>query len=1337
MSQHSSLTLALFFCTAFAFAQAPQNSGIGTITPGSKLEIKAETNDATKSALNVTDNAGSSLLFIRNDGYIHFGDPAQDWKKFIEFNSSSNLFKVNLNTVSNLNYNYGVLKLIGINGGGSQELSFTGIEAKNLTLIRCGNTRLGFGTGNNDAMMQLSTAGNLFLGANADNGTDASARLHIKAETNDASKSALNISDNTGTGLLLVRNDGVVTTKNFTIDGLVISAARPTLQANEDNKLELNGDNTGYTRLWGYGNVQLKSNGFTYMLNAEGAGLMCGYNNTDYLYHSFRNDNLNILAVNHIGFAAGNNRLGIGTSAPTASLDIAASTTSAASFRLRSGSAPTTPNDGDVWYDGSNLKFRKGTTTVDLTAAASLMGTASQIIYFGTDGAATSSANLTYDATNGLFYKGDFNFKGPDNKSVFHFNSATNTLGFFEDASAARILSFTVPGADNNCQITTSIGTQVGLVTHFGLYDCSIQGGALNGNDKAIIKIKNAGINTYAFGTDAEGVISMAVGIEPSSNTNTLQLYSKVRAGAAAGDAGLVIHTGAGTKHLLGDYVGIGTTSPATQLHTTGTVRHDALAGAGSRMVVADASGNLSTQAITGGLTGTANQVTYFGADGNATSSANVKYDGTTTTLKGTDAGTTNYVLKLSNSANAGLLNIRNDGKISMGDGSQSNPLYINTSSAASYTGEKMSFEVGGGAWNYGYNATLNAMTFLTTGSSSGNWVFGTGSSSSPTVKMMYSSTYPGFGVNVGSSVNAVGHFKMGVTGNATDNILLAETSAGVVKFKVQNDGYVSFNADVNASYGKYYFVDNNGAGTTNSLVVKRDYSSATYSSFASFLAANHSMQSGDLTRAFAFTNAASSYDLACIFGELLPSSEGAWHFTTRTGGSQVLGMKIAGSKVGIGGITTPTAALDVAASTTSAASLRLRSGTAPTTPNDGDVWYDGTNLKFRKGAATVDLTAASAGLPTGTSAQTLRHDGTTWVANSALVNNGTQIGIGVASPTAALHLKAGTATANTAPLKLTAGTNLTTAEAGAIEFNGTNLFYTNATPSRITILGNNAGITGGTTLVGGTAASENLALSSTSNATKGKITMGSSAYDELNNRLGVGTATPTAALHLKAGTATANTAPLKLTAGTNLTTPEAGALEFDGTRLFYTTSTPSRISVLGNNLGLTGGTTLVGGTAASENLTLSSSSNATKGKIVMGTSAYDEVNNRLGIGTNAPGTNALVHLKDGHIRSEQTTKPTIAVTTANGITAAAVTTGSSDTKGNITTTGDNTGTNTVLTITFNKAYAVAPIVVISAANATGQICTYFVAATTTTFTLNFKDGVVNATPSFNYMVIE
>jgi hypothetical protein len=52
----------------------------------------------------------------------------------------------------------------------------------------------------------------------------------------------------------------------------------------------------------------------------------------------------------------------------------------------------------------------------------------------------------------------------------------------------------------------------------------------------------------------------------------------------------------------------------------------------------------------------------------------------------------------------------------------------------------------------------------------------------------------------------------------------------------------------------------------------------------------------------------------------------------------------------------------------------------------------------------------------------------------------------------------------------------------------------------------------------------------------------------------GIGNA-PTAWLHLGAGLATVNAAPLKFTTGTVLTTPEDGAVEYDGTDLYLTTS--------------------------------------------------------------------------------------------------------------------------------------------------------------------------------------
>lgn len=60
---------------------------------------------------------------------------------------------------------------------------------------------------------------------------------------------------------------------------------------------------------------------------------------------------------------------------------------------------------------------------------------------------------------------------------------------------------------------------------------------------------------------------------------------------------------------------------------------------------------------------------------------------------------------------------------------------------------------------------------------------------------------------------------------------------------------------------------------------------------------------------------------------------------------------------IGAGGVTSPTAVMDLTASTTTVASLRIRSGTAPTSPNDGDIWQDGTNIKMRIGGVTKTFT--------------------------------------------------------------------------------------------------------------------------------------------------------------------------------------------------------------------------------------------------------------------------------------------------------------------------------------------------------------------------------------------
>ncbi len=73
-----------------------------------------------------------------------------------------------------------------------------------------------------------------------------------------------------------------------------------------------------------------------------------------------------------------------------------------------------------------------------------------------------------------------------------------------------------------------------------------------------------------------------------------------------------------------------------------------------------------------------------------------------------------------------------------------------------------------------------------------------------------------------------------------------------------------------------------------------------------------------------------------------------------------------------------------------------------------------------------------------------------------------------------------------------------------------------------------------------------------------GKLTQDANLFwDDTNNRLGVGVGSPSATLHLSANTATQ--ASLIINSGTVLTTPVSGAIENDGTNLFYTDSTVKR----------------------------------------------------------------------------------------------------------------------------------------------------------------------------------
>ena len=168
-------------------------------------------------------------------------------------------------------------------------------------------------------------------------------------------------------------------------------------------------------------------------------------------------------------------------------------------------------------------------------------------------------------------------------------------------------------------------------------------------------------------------------------------------------------------------------------------------------------------------------------------------------------------------------------------------------------------------------------------------------------------------------------------------------------------------------------------------------------------------------------------------------------------------------------------------------------------------------------------------------------------------------------------------------------------------------------------------GRSGGQVLIGGTDASDDLTLQTTSNATKGSYFLS----DLTTNGF------------------------VKTQGGTGELIVDTSAYE---NPLIFSTGLTRSVDTITSNLstGIAGGQSVIGGLNAGDDLTLSSTSNATKGSILFGTSAYDEVNNRLGIGISAPD-NPLHVVGDAQITGDLLLEEDGAGTDLLTITAAAL----------------------------------------------------------------------------------
>ncbi|MDX2195455.1 MAG: hypothetical protein NW207_03470, partial [Cytophagales bacterium] len=132
-------------------------------------------------------------------------------------------------------------------------------------------------------------------------------------------------------------------------------------------------------------------------------------------------------------------------------------------------------------------------------------------------------------------------------------------------------------------------------------------------------------------------------------------------------------------------------------------------------------------------------------------------------------------------------------------------------------------------------------------------------------------------------------------------------------------------------------------------------------------------------------------------------------------------------------------------------------------------------------------------------------------------------------------------------------------------------------------------------------------------------------------------------------------------------------------------------------------------------------------------------------INTTTGTPNSKLHIRDGHIQVSQPTAPTAAPGAGAGAGATCTLLNANDIAGKINlTTGTGPVAGVGCTITFNRAYGVAPIVIITPLNGTAgqtiQTERIYTSSTTTTFTINYGTGATitaSTLHQYQYFVIE
>ncbi|GIW60432.1 MAG: hypothetical protein KatS3mg087_1498 [Patescibacteria group bacterium] len=725
-----------------------------------------------------------------------------------------------------------------------------------------------------------------------------------------------------------------------------------------------------------------------------------------------------------------NANVGIGLTSPAAWIDISGSTTSKASLRIRSGSQPSSPATGDIYNSGTTLYYYNGSSWVDLgttgTGSIAGSGATNQIAFFTGSTAISGSNNLWWDNANSRLGIG---FTNPvvslDVASTVWLRGANaNNQGLFVNSSGNVGIATTDPTARLDVSGTTWLR---GLSANSGLYvnESGYVGIATTNPLYALDVNGNARIQTLGAGSGNE-VVTQSSGVL-QTRTIDPRVWTGGNLVSGTGVSGQVtFFTGStaisGSNNLWWDNansrLGIGFTNPVVSLDVASTVWLRG-ANANNQGLFVNSSGNV----------------------GIATTDPTARLDVSGTTwLRGLSANSGLYV---NESGNIGIgTTDPGTSRLVVAGNTNTTQVVIRANSTQSNTNPLIQLQSSSGTPLMSITSDNQVNTFIGYGAGAANNYVGGGGNN----------TFIGY---LAGSYNSTGYYNTAIGTNALysnttgyDNVAIGYQALyngdGVTNVAIGSGAYrnnTSGNSSVAIGYQALYY---NTSGYINTVIGTQSlYLNTTgMGNVAIGPASGQGNQTGHYNIFIGYrtgyinSRSASNYNIAI-------GSEAGYSLSNNSSSNIFIGYRAgynetgsnklyidnnsapAGSafiygdmstdqltfnaNVGIG-LTSPAAWIDISGSTTSKASLRIRSGSQPSSPATGDIYNSGTTLYYYNGSSWVDLGTTGTGSIAGSGAtnQIAFFTGSTAISGSNNLwwdNANSRLGIGFTNPVVSLDV--------------------------------------------------------------------------------------------------------------------------------------------------------------------------------------------------------------------------------------------------------------------------------------------------------------------------------------------